>query len=104
MRPGSFENKVAAGMSSDPEQQAARRLITEKIDSFEKLEIVVHVYRSGYTATSPAEIANATSMPADEVTKCMQALRSGACSIHRARGRRPSLRSPACMTTIASRC
>jgi hypothetical protein len=63
-------------VTSDPDKEAARRLISEKIDSFEKLEIVVYLHRSGYAATTPAEIAKATSMATDEVTKCMHELKA----------------------------
>lgn len=60
---------------SAPDKQAARRLLADEIDSFEKLEIVVHVHRSGFKTPIPSELATATSVPLDEVKSCLQALR-----------------------------
>jgi hypothetical protein len=60
-------------MSSGADVQA-RRLLADVIDSFEKLEILVFVYRSGYQVTSPSEIAKALSLPTDEVDQCVRAL------------------------------
>ncbi|HEY5925233.1 MAG TPA: hypothetical protein VIV11_26300 [Kofleriaceae bacterium] len=57
------------------EIQAVTRLIEQVIDSFEKLEIVVFVSRSGF-AVKPqaADIAKSLSLPTDEVDKCMKTL------------------------------
>lgn len=60
--------------TSPPDTQAAKRLLTEVIDSFEKLEIAVHVHRSGFNAPVTAELMKALSMPADEVQECVKAL------------------------------
>ncbi len=60
---------------SVPDTQAVKRLIAEIIDSFEKLEIVVHVQRAGFRTAPPAEIAKAISMAVDEVETCMHALK-----------------------------
>jgi len=50
--------------------------VAEVVDSFEKLEIVVYVHRSGYAALTPAEIARglSISIPLAEVEQCVQAL------------------------------
>jgi hypothetical protein len=60
------------GSSSDTD--AVKRLVAEVIDSFEKLEIVVYMHRAGFVAKPAAEVAQAISLPADEVAKCMAAL------------------------------
>ena len=56
----------------------ARRLVSEAVDSFEKLEIVVYVHRSGYAVRTPAEIAKALSIsiPLLEVEQCVAALQT----------------------------
>ena len=61
-------------MPSGPE--AARKLVTDAVDSFEKLEIVVFVHRSGYKLRTPAEIVRALpiSLPLHEVETCVQQL------------------------------
>lgn len=59
---------------SAPDTQAAKRLIAEHIDSFEKLEIIVHVQRAGFQVKPAAEIAKAIAVPLDEVDKCIQVL------------------------------
>lgn len=63
-------------MPSGPE--AARKLVTDAVDSFEKLEIVVFVHRSGYTQRTPAEIVKGLpiSLPLHEVEQCVQELQS----------------------------
>jgi hypothetical protein len=60
--------------TSARDTQAVKRLIAEVIDSFEKLEIVVHMHRHGFAATPAAEIAKALSLPAGEVDRCLQVL------------------------------
>jgi hypothetical protein len=59
-------------------QPDARRLVSEVVDSFEKLEIVVYVYRSGYAVQTPAEIAKglSISIPLQEVETCVHALQA----------------------------
>ncbi len=59
---------------SAPDTQAAKRLINEVIDSFEKLEILVHVHRAGYKLEPAAGIAKAIAVPLDEVDKCIVVL------------------------------
>ncbi len=59
---------------SAPDTQAVKRLINEVIDSFEKLEILVHVHRSGYKLESATAIAKAIAVPVDEVDKCIVVL------------------------------
>jgi hypothetical protein len=59
---------------SAPDTQAAKRLINEVIDSFEKLEILVHVYRAGYKLESATAIAKVIAVPVDEVDKCIVVL------------------------------
>ena len=59
---------------SAPDTQAVKRLINEVIDSFEKLEILVHVHRAGYKLESAAAIAKAIAVPLDEVDKCIVVL------------------------------
>ena len=59
-------------MSLTPaESQLAKRLLIDVLDSFEKLEIAMHVHRSGFAATDVSEIAKATAVPADEVKNLM---------------------------------
>lgn len=60
-------------MPSGPE--AARKLVTDAVDSFEKLEIVVHVHRAGFKVPSATELAKSISVPLDEVDNCMATLR-----------------------------
>jgi len=61
---------------SAPDTQAARRLLAEVIDSFEKLEIAMYLHRSGFRASLDAsELATALSIPLDEVRKCVKDLR-----------------------------
>jgi hypothetical protein len=57
-------------------QDAARKLVAEVVDSFEKLEIVVFVHRSGYRVTAPADIAKGVSiaLPIAEIEECVTAL------------------------------
>jgi hypothetical protein len=55
--------------------QAIKRLLSEIIDSFEKLEIVVHVQRAGFQLAPVRDIATAISLPVDEVDKCVQVLK-----------------------------
>jgi hypothetical protein len=57
-------------------QADARRLVAEIVDSFEKLEIVVYVHRSGYTSQAPEQIAKglSISIPLHEVELCVAAL------------------------------
>lgn len=59
-------------------QADARRLVAEVVDSFEKLEIVVYVHRSGYTSRTPAEIVRglSISIPLAEIEQCVQALQA----------------------------
>lgn len=56
--------------------EAARKLVAEVVDSFEKLEIVVYVHRSGYAAKSPSDIAKGMSIniPLAEIEQCVDAL------------------------------
>jgi hypothetical protein len=61
-------------MSSGADVQAARRLLADVIDSFEKLEILVYVYRSSYQVRSTSEIAKALSLPTDEVDQAVRSL------------------------------
>lgn len=60
---------------SPPDKQAVRRLLADEIDSFEKLEIAVHVHRSGFKTPIASELAKVTSVPVDEVETCLKALR-----------------------------
>jgi len=55
--------------------EAVRDLLSEVVDSFEKLEIVVHVVREGSALAAPADIAKAVGMPVDEVEQCVRYLR-----------------------------
>jgi len=59
---------------SSAETEAVKRLIAEILDSFEKLEIVVHVHRAGFAVAPAAELAKALSLPVDEVETCAKAL------------------------------
>jgi hypothetical protein len=65
---------MSAGLS-DTQTQAVRRLVTEVVDSFEKLEILVYIQRAGFQVKPAAEIAKAISVPVDEVDRCMAVLR-----------------------------
>jgi hypothetical protein len=62
--------------ASNRDTDAARRLIGTVIDSFEKLEIVVHVQRAGYRVPPAADLAKAISMPVEDVEACMPVLRA----------------------------
>lgn len=59
---------------SPPEKQAVRRLLADVIDSFEKLEIVMHVYRAGFKMPVASELAKTISVPLDEVEASLHAL------------------------------
>jgi hypothetical protein len=63
-------------LSIEPDVQAARKLIDEVIDTFEKLEIVLHVHRTGLSVINTREIAEAISLSVDEVEKCVKTLRA----------------------------
>lgn len=63
-------------MSESADTQAVKRLLTDVIDSFEKLEIVIHVYRAGFQIAPVPELAAAVSVPADETERCVQELRA----------------------------
>jgi hypothetical protein len=60
--------------SSPADTQAVKRLLTEVIDSFEKLEIVVLVHKSGFAPAVAADLANAASISLDDVRKCVKVL------------------------------
>jgi len=62
--------------ASGRDTEAARRLLSAVIDSFEKLEIVVHVQRAGYRVPTAAELAKAIPLPLDEVEACLPVLRA----------------------------
>jgi hypothetical protein len=62
-------------LPNEPDVQAARRLIDEVIDTFEKLEIVLHVHRTGLSVINTREIAEAISLSVEEVEKCVKTLR-----------------------------
>ena len=57
-------------------QDAAYKLVAQVVDSFEKLEIVVFVHRSGYRVTAPADIAKGVSiaLPVAEIEECVASL------------------------------
>src|SRR5690606_9976712 len=61
---------------SPPDKQAVRRLLADVIDSFEKLEIAIHVYRSGFKTPVARELAKTISVPLDEVESSLQALKA----------------------------
>ena len=63
-------------MPESADTQVVKRLLSDVIDSFEKLEIVVHVYRAGFQLAPAAEIAKTVSVPLDEVQDCLDALRA----------------------------
>jgi hypothetical protein len=60
--------------ASTADTQAVKRLLADVIDSFEKLEIVLHVYRAGFQVAAIRDIAKAIAVPVDEVDKCVHAL------------------------------
>ena len=62
--------------ASAADTQAVRRLLTEVIDSFEKLEIVMHVHRASFQLAPVRDIAKAISLPVDEVDSCVHALKA----------------------------
>ena len=70
-----FEHKVTP-LSEGPNTEAVRELFREVVDSFEKLEIVVHVIRAGSAVAAPADIAKALGIPLDEVETAVRQLRS----------------------------
>ena len=63
-------------MSAGGETEDIRALVTEVVDSFEKLEIVVHVVRAGSAVAAPDAIAAALGMPIDDAEQCIRALRN----------------------------
>ena len=56
------------------DKQAVRRLLSEVVDSFEKLEILIHLHRTQFAPQTPAQVATALSLNVDEVARCMAAL------------------------------
>lgn len=62
--------------TGDRDTQAVKRLLTEVIDSFEKLEIVVHLHRTGFHPQSSAEIAKALALPLEEVDTSVRMLQA----------------------------
>jgi hypothetical protein len=63
-------------MSEKPvDKVAARRLIAEAVDSFEKLEVISYVYRNGYAVLDPDAISTASGIPSDEVRVVIAQLR-----------------------------
>jgi hypothetical protein len=63
-------------MSEKPvDKAAARRLIAEAVDSFEKLEVISYVYNNGYAVLDPDAISAASGIPADEVRVVIAQLR-----------------------------
>lgn len=63
-------------MPESADTQAVKRLLTDVIDSFEKLEIVLHVYRLGFQVAPAPELAKTVSLPIDEVEQSLEALRA----------------------------
>lgn len=63
-------------MSEGAVTEPVRELFREVVDSFEKLEIVVHVVRAGSAIAAPADIARDVGLPLDEVETCVRALRN----------------------------
>lgn len=57
------------------DKAAARRLIAEAVDSFEKLEVISYVFRNGYAVLDPDAISTASGIPADEVRVAIAQLR-----------------------------
>lgn len=57
-----------------PDTQAVWRLLADVIDSFEKLEIALHVHRAGFERPVASELAKQLSVPVDEAERCLQAL------------------------------
>lgn len=63
-------------MSEKPiDKVAARRLIAEAVDSFEKLEVVCYAVRTGYAVLDPDAIGRDTGVPADELRAAIAQLR-----------------------------
>jgi hypothetical protein len=61
--------------ASGRDTQAVRRLLMQVIDSFEKLEIVLHVHRTGFALKpAAADVAKATGLSIDDVRTCITAL------------------------------
>lgn len=54
---------------------AARRLIAEAVDSFEKLEVLSYAVRTGYGVLDPDAISTETGIPSDEVRASIALLR-----------------------------
>ncbi len=63
-------------MSEKPiDKVAARRLIGEAVDSFEKLEVVSYAVRTGYAVLDPFAISKETGIPEDELRSAIAQLR-----------------------------
>jgi hypothetical protein len=63
-------------MSEAPDVEAVSKLLHEVVDSFEKLEILVHVVRAGSAVAAPADIAGALGLKLDDVEQCVKYLRN----------------------------
>jgi hypothetical protein len=57
------------------DKAAARRLIAEAVDSFEKLEVVSYAVRTGYAVLDPFAISKETGIPEDELRVAIAQLR-----------------------------
>ena len=63
-------------MSEKPiDKAAARRLIAEAVDSFEKLEVVSYAVRTGYAVLDPDAISTETGISTDELRAAIAQLR-----------------------------
>jgi hypothetical protein len=64
--------------ASGRDTQAIQRLLAQVVDSFEKLEIVLHVHRSGFALKpAAADIAKALALSVEDVQKCITTLERG---------------------------
>jgi len=61
---------------SDPAStEELRSLITEAVDSFEKLEVLVHIVKAGNAIAPAPEVAKALSMSVEDVEQSVRSLR-----------------------------
>jgi hypothetical protein len=63
-------------VSDAEETELLRGLITEAVDSFEKLEVLVYIVKAGNAIAPAPEIAKALGMSVDDVDQSVKSLRS----------------------------
>jgi hypothetical protein len=70
----SFEHQSIREVPEHESRAAVRRLLLEVVDSFEKLELVVHLHRTGAGSQTTATLAAALGIPSQAVDEALSEL------------------------------